>query len=45
MTKPDRSYYRLRTTQELIAEARYGIDVDWYELALVLAERLEDKED
>jgi len=39
--KKDRNDYRAMTDMELINESVYGIDVDWKELALVLAERLE----
>jgi len=41
--KKDRNDYRAMTDMELINESVYGIDVDWKELALVLAERLEAK--
>jgi len=43
MTK-DRDYYRNLPTSELIVEVRYGINIDWRELAIALAERLEDEE-
>lgn len=36
----DRDYYRVRTNDELIEEARCGVRVNWEELAVVLAERL-----
>jgi len=39
--KKDRNDYRAMTDMELINESVYGINVDWKELALVLAERLE----
>ena len=41
MKKDHRIIYRSMTDMELINESVYGIDVDWKELALVLAERLE----
>lgn len=37
----DRNYYRCMATSELKEEVRRGINVDWEELAIVLAERLE----
>jgi len=39
--KKDRTDYRTMDNAELINQSDYGIDVDWKELALVLAERLE----
>jgi hypothetical protein len=36
----DRSYYRKLSTFELWEITRYGVDVDWKELAIVLGERL-----
>lgn len=41
MTK-DRDYYRALTNRELIDETKNAIRPDWQELAIVLAERLED---
>lgn len=43
MTTPtkDRSYYRKMSVFELWETTRYGIDVDWKELAIALGERLE----
>ncbi len=40
MTK-DRDYYRSLETKELREEVHYGINVDWHELAIALAERLD----
>lgn len=40
MTK-DRNHYRTMSTSELQEEVRYGIAVDWQELAIALAERLD----
>lgn len=37
----DRNYYRMLTNAELVEQVRYGQDVNWHELAIVLAERLE----
>jgi hypothetical protein len=37
----DRSYYRTMTHNELREQAKYGIDVDWKELAIALTERLD----
>lgn len=37
----DRTHYRALTDAELIEEAKRGVRVDWRELGLVLAERLE----
>jgi hypothetical protein len=39
--KHDRNYYRMLTNAELVEQVRYGTDVNWHELAIVLAERLE----
>jgi hypothetical protein len=39
----DRDYYRCMSTVRLIEETRYAIDPDWQELAIALAERLEEK--
>jgi hypothetical protein len=36
----DRSHYRSLSTFELWELTRYGIDVDWKELAIALGERL-----
>ncbi len=36
----DRNYYRSLSTFELWELTRYGIDVDWKELAITLGERL-----
>jgi len=43
MTTPtkDRSYYRAMTHNELREQAKYGVDVDWKELAIALTERLD----
>ena len=38
--KKDRSYYRALTHNELWEETKYGINVDWHELAIALTERL-----
>lgn len=38
----DRNYYRTLSNKELHEEAVRGVDVDWQELAVVLAERLVD---
>ena len=40
----DRCDYRAMSTQELIEEASYAIGVEWRELAIALAERLEKKQ-
>jgi hypothetical protein len=40
----DRSDYRTLETKELLEEARTGVRVNWQELAVVLCERLYDKE-
>lgn len=37
----DRSYYRKLSTFELWELTRYGVDVDWKELAIALADRIE----
>lgn len=37
----DRSYYRTMETTALREEIHYGINVDWKELAIALAERLD----
>lgn len=36
----DRSYYRTMPTSELREQVKYGINVDWEELAIALTERL-----
>jgi hypothetical protein len=36
----DRSYYRKLDTSELREQVKYGVDVDWQELAIALGERL-----
>jgi hypothetical protein len=36
----DRSYYRKLDTSELREQVKYGVDVDWQELAIALSERL-----
>ena len=38
----DRSYYRHMTNKELVETARCGVNLDWQELAIVLAERVDD---
>lgn len=40
MRQKDRDYYRAQRNSELREELNYGINVDWYELAVVLEERL-----
>jgi len=42
--KHDRSYYRMLTNDGLVDHVIYGNDVNWHELAIVLAERLEDEQ-
>jgi hypothetical protein len=37
----DRNYYRMLTNAELVEQVRYGTGINWHELAIVLAERLE----
>ena len=37
----DRNYYRKLSTFELWEITRYGVDVDWKELAIALTERLD----
>jgi hypothetical protein len=39
--KHDRNYYRMLSNDELVDHVVYGNDVNWHELAIVLAERLE----
>jgi hypothetical protein len=41
--KHDRNYYRTMSDRELLEEARRGAHVNWHELAIVLAERLETR--
>ena len=36
----DRNYYRAMSLKELREQAKYGINVDWKELAIALTERL-----
>ena len=38
----DRNYYRHMTNRELVETARCGVNLDWQELAIVLAERVDD---
>lgn len=40
----DRSHYRAMSTRELIEETKYAVGPQWKELAVALAERLEDKQ-
>ena len=42
--KHDRSYYRMLTNDGLVDHVIYGNDVNWHELAIVLAERLEGEQ-
>ena len=44
MTK-DRDYYRALSARALLDEVKYGVNVDWHELAVALAVRLEDAVD
>ena len=37
----DRNDYRLMTAKELQEEVHYGINVNWQELAIAMAERLD----
>lgn len=37
----DRSHYRKLSTFDLWELTRYGVDVDWKELAIALGERIE----
>ena len=39
----DRDYYRGMTNKELVDEVKWETHPQWKELAIVLAERLEDK--
>lgn len=41
MVKKDRDYYRSTSTKELQEEVKRGINVDWQELAIALAERVD----
>lgn len=41
----DRNYYRMLTNAELVEQVRYGTEINWHELAIVLAERLETVRD
>lgn len=41
--KNDRNYYRQLGHNELLDTVQMGINVNWQELAIVLAERLEDE--
>lgn len=45
MPKKDRDHYRCQTTIALKEEVRYGVAVDWMELAIALAERLDTVRD
>lgn len=40
--RKDRDYYRCATDRYLIEQAQHGIDVDWRELAVALAERVDE---
>lgn len=40
----DRTYYRQQTKAELLDEAKRGLNVDWQELCIALAERVEGEE-
>lgn len=40
----DRNYYRSMENNELLQEVKYATNADWQELALVLAERLQQEE-
>lgn len=40
MQTKDRDYYRALANSELREEVKYGVKVDWHELAIVLEERL-----
>lgn len=44
MATKDRAYYRQQPTSILLEEAKRGVNVDWQELGIALAERLEDVE-
>jgi hypothetical protein len=37
----DRNYYRAMNLKELREQAKYGINVNWTELAIALTERLD----
>ena len=41
MPKKDRDYYRCLPTAALKEEIHYGTNVDWHELAIAMAERLD----
>lgn len=41
MPKKDRNDYRCMSTRDLQEEVKRGLHVDWQELAIVLAERLD----
>lgn len=45
MPKKDRDHYRCLPTTALKEEVRYGVAVDWHELAIALAERLDTVRD
>jgi len=45
MPKKDRDHYRCQTTTALQEEVRYGVNVDWQELAIALAERVDTVRD
>lgn len=40
--RKDRDYYRCATDRYLIEQVQHGIDVDWRELAVALAERVDE---
>lgn len=42
MYRKDRTYYRMLHDEELIEFAKTGMHENWKELALALAERLDD---
>lgn len=41
-TIKDRDYYRALTNRELVDEVKRAVDIAWQEIAVVLAERVED---
>lgn len=41
MQTKDRDYYACLSTDQLEEEVKYGINVDWHELCIALAARLE----
>ena len=43
MITKDRNYYRQFGHNELLDTVKLGVNVNWQELAIVLAERLEDE--